>query len=270
MLPKAHLTLHSRMSGSRSVITPSWLSASWRPFWDSSFVYSRYLFLISSASLRSIAFLSFIVPIFAWSVLLISLILLKRSLVFPILLFSSISFHWSLRRTFLSLLAILWNSAFKWVYCSFSPLLFFCLLFSVICKTSSDEHFAYTLIKSLKTKSKWCFKWYGKIIVLKIYQWMTPSLFLSPLSSNLYYCFISAPFQDQPNLIASERQIDKVSLWWVRLFFSSVHRPHYVWIWQTPLPVWRSRTRTEVLCICAARHTKTLNPKLEAELSIFV
>ena len=32
MLPKAHLTLHSRMSGSRWVITPSWLSGSWRFF----------------------------------------------------------------------------------------------------------------------------------------------------------------------------------------------------------------------------------------------
>ena len=32
MLPKAHLTLHSRMSGSRWVITPSWLSGSWRSF----------------------------------------------------------------------------------------------------------------------------------------------------------------------------------------------------------------------------------------------
>ena len=30
MLPKAHLTSHSRMSGSRGVITPSWLSGSWR------------------------------------------------------------------------------------------------------------------------------------------------------------------------------------------------------------------------------------------------
>ena len=29
MLPKAHLTSHSRMSGSRWVITPSWLSESW-------------------------------------------------------------------------------------------------------------------------------------------------------------------------------------------------------------------------------------------------
>ena len=32
MLPKAHLTLHSRMFGSRWVITPSWLSWSWRFF----------------------------------------------------------------------------------------------------------------------------------------------------------------------------------------------------------------------------------------------
>ena len=32
MLPKACLTLHSRMSGSRWVITPSWLSGSWRSF----------------------------------------------------------------------------------------------------------------------------------------------------------------------------------------------------------------------------------------------
>ena len=32
MLPKAHLTLHHRMSGCRWVITASWLSGSWRPF----------------------------------------------------------------------------------------------------------------------------------------------------------------------------------------------------------------------------------------------
>ena len=36
---------------------------------------------------------------------LVSLIFLKRSLVFPIPLFSSISLHWSLRKAFLSLLA---------------------------------------------------------------------------------------------------------------------------------------------------------------------
>ena len=134
MLPKAHLTSHSRMSGSRWVITPSWLSGSWRSFLYSSSVYSCHLFLISSVSFRSIPFLSFIEAIFAWNVPLVSLIFLKRSLVFPILLFSYISLHSSLRKAFLSLLAVLWNSAFTWVYLSFSSLPFVSLLFSAICK----------------------------------------------------------------------------------------------------------------------------------------
>ena len=50
MLPKAHLTLYSRMSGSRWMITPSWVSGSWRSFLYSSSVQSCHLFLISSAS----------------------------------------------------------------------------------------------------------------------------------------------------------------------------------------------------------------------------
>ena len=78
---------------------------------------------ISSASVKFIWILSFIVFIFAWNVPLVSLIFLKRSLVFPSLLFSSISLYWLLRKAFLPLLAILWNSAFKWVCLPFSALL---------------------------------------------------------------------------------------------------------------------------------------------------
>ena len=63
MLSKAHLTSHSRMSQPRWVLTPSWLSGLWRSFFYSSSVYSCSLFLISSASVRSIPFLSFILPI---------------------------------------------------------------------------------------------------------------------------------------------------------------------------------------------------------------
>ena len=92
MLPKAQLTSHSRMSGSTWVATPLWLSGSLRPFLYSSSVYSFHVFLRSSASVRSILFLSFSVPIFVWNIPLLSLIFLKWSLVFPILLFSSISF----------------------------------------------------------------------------------------------------------------------------------------------------------------------------------
>ena len=92
MLAKALLTSLSMMSGSRLVITSSWLSGSWRSFLYSSSVYYCHLFLISSASVRCIPFLSFIGPIFAWNVPLVSLIFLKRSLVFPILLFFSYFF----------------------------------------------------------------------------------------------------------------------------------------------------------------------------------
>ena len=57
---------------------------------------------------------------------LVSLIFLKRSLVF-LILFISISLHWSLRKAFLSLLGILWISAFR---CYIFPfLLCFSLLF---------------------------------------------------------------------------------------------------------------------------------------------
>ena len=73
-------------------------------FWYSFSVYSCHFFLISSASVRPIPFLSFIEPIFAWNVPLVSLIFLKRFLVFPFLLFSSTSLHWSRRKAFLSLL----------------------------------------------------------------------------------------------------------------------------------------------------------------------
>ena len=76
---------------------------------------------------------------------MVSLILLKRSLIIPILLFSSIFLHWSLMNAFLSLLVILQNSVFRWIYLSFSLLPFTSLLSSAICKASSDDHFAFLL-----------------------------------------------------------------------------------------------------------------------------
>ena len=44
-LSKAHLTSHSRMSGSRWVITPSWLSGLWR-----SFLYSSSVCILATSS----------------------------------------------------------------------------------------------------------------------------------------------------------------------------------------------------------------------------
>ena len=105
----------------------------------SSSLYSCHV-LISSASIRSILFLSFIVPIFVQNVPLVSHFLeeissLSHSVV------PSTSFYCSLRNAFLSLVAILWNSAFRLVYLSFSPLCFAFLLSSGICKASSESYF---------------------------------------------------------------------------------------------------------------------------------
>ena len=78
------------MSGARWTTTASWLSGSLRPYLYSSSVYSCHLFLISSASVSSLPFLSFIIPTIAWSIPLISPVFLRRYLVFPVLSFSSV------------------------------------------------------------------------------------------------------------------------------------------------------------------------------------
>ena len=102
-------------------------------------VFFCYLFLISSASVRSIPFLSFIEPIFAWNVPLVSNFLeeissLSHSVVF-LYFFALI-----VEEDFLFSPCILWNSAFRCLYLSFSPLHFTSLLFISICKASPDNH----------------------------------------------------------------------------------------------------------------------------------
>ena len=101
---------------------------------------------MSYASVRSISFLSFIGAHLCMncsldssnflqeiSSLSHSIVFLLYCLSFPFYCFPLfllyclslgllISLHWSLRKAFVSLLAILWNSAFKWIYLSFSPL----------------------------------------------------------------------------------------------------------------------------------------------------
>ena len=67
MLAKAHLALHSRMSSSRWLITPSGLSRSLILYLYRSSVFSCH-FLISSASVRSLTLMSFIVPFFEWNI----------------------------------------------------------------------------------------------------------------------------------------------------------------------------------------------------------
>ena len=151
-------------------------------FLYSSSVYSCYLFLISSASVRSIPFLSFIMPIFAWNIPLVALIFLKRSLVFHVLLLSSVSLHWSLRKAFLSLLGILCNCAFKWIYLCFYPLPFTFLLFSAIYKASSDNfaflHFFF--LGMVLITASWTMSWTSVHSSSGTLSDLIPWIYLSP------------------------------------------------------------------------------------------
>ena len=120
VLPKANLTSQCRMAlGDR----PHTIIVIW--FIKIFFCTILLCVLsISSELTRSLPLLSFIVLIFGWNVPLIFPIFLKRSLVFPLLLFSSSFMHCSLKKGFLSLPAILCNSTFSWMHLSLSPLLF--------------------------------------------------------------------------------------------------------------------------------------------------
>ena len=94
---KVYLTSHSRMSGSRWVTTPSWLSGSWRSFFYSSSVYSCHLFFVSYIPV-SYAILLFIasnlasitIPILNWVLFLLWLHPFILSGVIPQLFSSSI------------------------------------------------------------------------------------------------------------------------------------------------------------------------------------
>ena len=119
--------------------TPLWLFGSLRAFLYSSAYSCR--FLISSASVRSFPFLSFIVHIFARNFPLISPIFLKSSLVFPFDCFPLFLCTVHLRR--LSYLSLLFSGTLHSVRYIFPFLLYVLLLFfSRLFKASSDNLFA--------------------------------------------------------------------------------------------------------------------------------
>ena len=121
------------------------------------------------------------------SVPLVSLIFLKKSLVFPILLFPSVSLHCSLKNAFLSLPAIGWNSTFRWVYLSFPPWTFDSLLFSAICKASSDNH--------LPCCISFSWGWFSSLPPVQCYGF--PSVFLQALcqSDLIPWIYLSLPLE---------------------------------------------------------------------------
>ena len=84
---------------------------------------SGYSCHFSSASFSTVSFLSFFYTHLCMKCPLGISSFLMRSLVFPFILISSTFLHCWLKKAYLSLLAILWNSAFSWVYLSLLPCL---------------------------------------------------------------------------------------------------------------------------------------------------
>ena len=108
------------------------------------YVYSCHLFLISSAFLRSLPFLSFIVSVFAWNISLTSSIFLRRPLVFPILLFFFTFLYCSFKQDFFfPPLPLLFSGTLHSVGYIFPFFPCFSLLFPAVCKTSLDNHFSF-------------------------------------------------------------------------------------------------------------------------------
>ena len=136
MPPEAHLSSHCRMS------TQSWLSGKLR-------LLCIDLLCIFSHLLNLFCFLGpyQFHPSCAHACMGyshdVSSFLEEISSPFHFILFFSISFHCSLKKGFLSLLAILQSSAFSWVYLYLSPLSFTSLQSSALCKASSGNHFAF-------------------------------------------------------------------------------------------------------------------------------
>ena len=111
-------------------------------FLYSSSVYSCHLFLISYASVRSIPFRSFIEPIFAWKVPLESNFLEDISSLSQ----STVFLYFFALLTYEGLLISPWNSLELCMKMGVSFLFSFAfpsLLFSAICKASSNNHFPF-------------------------------------------------------------------------------------------------------------------------------
>ena len=134
-------------------------------------VHSHHL-LIFSASVRSLLFLSFIMahPCMKHSLDISSFLEEISSL--SHLLFSSIFLHCSFKKTCLSLLVILWNSAFRYIF-PFLP----CLLLLFFSQLFVKPHQTTTVPPYIS----FCLGWFWSLLPTQFYK--PPSIVLQALST---------------------------------------------------------------------------------------
>ena len=105
-------------------------------------VYFCLVFLISSASVGPYYVFLYCAHLCMKCSLGISSFLAETSSLSNSIVFLYFFALW-VRNTFLYLLTILWNSAFRWICLSFSPLPLASLFSSAVCKSSSDNRFPF-------------------------------------------------------------------------------------------------------------------------------
>ena len=95
----------------------------------------------------------------------------------------------SLRKAFLSLLAVLWNFTFRWVCLCFSPLPVASLLFSAICKASSNNYFTFFTFLS--------WGWFWSLPPVQCYEPLSIVLQAFCLSDLIPWIYLSPPVYNE-------------------------------------------------------------------------
>ena len=123
------------------------------------------------------------------------------------------------------------------------------------------------LQKEFIAYTKFYLKWAGKIILLNDYQFLSTCLkFSSPqLISLILIVFFYIPFQDLPNSNYQEKTSRQNKVYGKPDFFPICAQTMWSMNMTNPTSCWGESHRYRVVCICAARHSKTLNSQLEAE-----
>ena len=141
MCRSASFMSDSNTSGSSSYTVSMKVSFTLGSLLYSPSVYCCHLSFTSLSSATTFPGLDFMAPHLALRDLVMCLISLKRSLVLPILLLSSICLHFCCMLIYLPFLALLWKAAFNILYFLSSPLFLAFLRSSAIFIASSDSHF---------------------------------------------------------------------------------------------------------------------------------
>ena len=127
-------------------------------------------------------------------------LIISNFLFFPCSLFTFIFLHYSLKKTFLSLLAILWNSAFSWVYLFFPPLPYFLFFSQLFVKPPQ--------ITTLLSCISFSLAWFWLLPSIQCYEPLSVILQALFLPDLIPWIYLSPPLYNHKDLIYVIPELD--------------------------------------------------------------